>query len=60
MIKDILVRVPTERPLRPVIDMSIAQATDFGAHLDALALGYAAERADGTSWVASRARCCAR
>ena len=40
MIKDILVHIPTERPSRPVIDASIALATNFGAHLDALALGY--------------------
>lgn len=40
MIKDILVHIPSERPSRPVIDASIALATNFGAHLDALTLGY--------------------
>jgi nucleotide-binding universal stress UspA family protein len=40
MIKDILVHVPTERPLRPVVDASIALATAFTAHLDAVAIGY--------------------
>ena len=40
MIKDILVHVPTERPPRPVIDVSIALAKSFDAHLDAFALGY--------------------
>ena len=40
MIKDILVHVPTERPARPVIDASISIAAGFGAHLDAMAVGY--------------------
>jgi nucleotide-binding universal stress UspA family protein len=40
MIQDILVHIPTERPMRPVIDASISLAADFGAHLDAVALGY--------------------
>lgn len=40
MIKDILVHIPTERPMRPVIDASISVAAAFGAHLDALAIGY--------------------
>lgn len=40
MIKDILVHVPTERAMRPVIDASISLAKIFGAHLDAVALGY--------------------
>jgi nucleotide-binding universal stress UspA family protein len=40
MIKDILVHIPTERPMRPVIDASISIAAAFGAYLDALAIGY--------------------
>jgi nucleotide-binding universal stress UspA family protein len=40
MIKDILVHVPTEHPQQPVIDASVSLATSFGAHLDALAIGY--------------------
>jgi nucleotide-binding universal stress UspA family protein len=40
MIKDILVHIPTERAMRPVIDASISMAKSFGAHLDAVALGY--------------------
>lgn len=40
MIRDILVHIPTERPSRPVIDVSISLATDCAAHLDAFALGY--------------------
>jgi len=40
MIKDILVHIPTERPVRPVVDASISLASALGAHLDALATGY--------------------
>jgi nucleotide-binding universal stress UspA family protein len=40
MIKDILVHVPTERPVQPVVDASVSLATAFKAHLDALAVGY--------------------
>jgi nucleotide-binding universal stress UspA family protein len=40
MIKDILVHIPTERPMRPVIDASVFLAAKFGAHLDALSIGY--------------------
>lgn len=40
MIKDILVHIPTERQMRPVIDASISLASACGAHLDALATSY--------------------
>ena len=40
MIKSILVHIPTERPIRPVIDASISLAQQFGAELVALSLGY--------------------
>ncbi len=40
MIKDILVHIPTERPVRPVVDASISLAAAFGAHIDAVAIGY--------------------
>lgn len=40
MIKDILVHIPTERPIRLVIDVAISLAQKFGAELDALSLGY--------------------
>jgi nucleotide-binding universal stress UspA family protein len=40
MIKDILVHIPTERAMRPAIAASISVASTFGAHLDALAIGY--------------------
>ena len=40
MMKDILVHIPTERLARPVIDGSVSLAQTYGAHLDALAVGY--------------------
>lgn len=40
MIKDILVHIPTERPMRPVIDGSVSLAASFNAHLDAVSVGY--------------------
>ncbi|MBR0713505.1 universal stress protein [Bradyrhizobium liaoningense] len=42
MIKDILVHIPTERPMRPVIDGSISLAANLNAHLDAVSVGYVA------------------
>ena len=48
MIKDILVHIPTERPLRPVVDASISLAIAFGAHIDATAIGYIST---GTAYV---------
>lgn len=38
--KDILVHVPTERPLRAVVDGSISLGAAFGAHVEAIAAGY--------------------
>ena len=40
MIKEILVHIPTERAMRPVVDAAISLGTTFGAHVDALAVGY--------------------
>jgi nucleotide-binding universal stress UspA family protein len=45
MYKDILVHIPTERPMRPVIDGSISLAAGLNAHLDAVAVGYVATSA---------------
>src|SRR4051812_41276599 len=45
MYKDILVHIPTERPVRPVIDGSISLAAGLNAHLDAVAVGYVATSA---------------
>jgi nucleotide-binding universal stress UspA family protein len=43
MIKDILVHVPTERQVRPVVDGAVTLAVGFGAHVDAVAAGYVSE-----------------
>lgn len=57
MIKDILVHIPTESPPRPVINASISVALTFGAHLDALAVGYVSARTafaiDGAAAIAA-------
>jgi nucleotide-binding universal stress UspA family protein len=45
MYKDILVHIPTERPMRPVIDGSVSLAAHLNAHLDAVAVGYVATSA---------------
>lgn len=45
MYKDILVHIPTERPMRPVIEGSISLAAHLNAHLDAVAVGYVATSA---------------
>jgi nucleotide-binding universal stress UspA family protein len=42
MYKDILVHIPTERPMRAVIDGSISLAAGLNAHVDAVAVGYVA------------------
>jgi len=45
MIKDLLVHIPTERPMRPVIDGAVSLAAGFNAHLDAVSVGYVATSA---------------
>lgn len=45
MYKDILVHIPTERPMRSVIDGSVSLAARLNAHLDAVAVGYVATSA---------------
>src|SRR5437868_2926626 len=40
MFRNILVHVPSERPVRPVIDVAIAVTLAGQAHLDAIAAGY--------------------
>ena len=40
MYKDVLVHVPTERPMRALIDGSISLAAKLNAHVDAVAIGY--------------------
>ena len=45
MYKDILVHIPTERPMRPAIEGSISLAAKLNANLDAVAVGYVATSA---------------
>jgi nucleotide-binding universal stress UspA family protein len=40
MLRNILVHIPTQRPVRPVVDVSISLAVRARAHLDAIAVGY--------------------
>lgn len=40
MFRNILVHIPSERPVRPVIDVAVALASGRRAHLDAVAIGY--------------------
>jgi nucleotide-binding universal stress UspA family protein len=43
MIRDILVHLPTERQVRPVVDGAVSLAASHGAHVDAVAAGYVSE-----------------
>jgi nucleotide-binding universal stress UspA family protein len=40
MIRDILVHVPTEQTIKPVVDASVSLAPFFGARIEAIATGY--------------------
>jgi nucleotide-binding universal stress UspA family protein len=40
MLKDLLVHIPSERPMRPVIDAAISLAVRRAAHLDAVSIGF--------------------
>ena len=40
MLKDILVHIPSERPVRPVVDGAISLAVACAARLDAVSVGY--------------------
>jgi hypothetical protein len=40
MLKTLLVHVPSERPIRPVVDGAISLAVSYGAQLDAVSIGY--------------------
>ncbi|MCP3468032.1 universal stress protein [Bradyrhizobium sp. CCGUVB23] len=57
MFKDLLVHIPTERSPRPAIDASVSLAMTAGAHLDAIATGYASTNvpfvAEGGAAIAS-------
>src|SRR5689334_22762199 len=43
MIRDILVHLPTERQVRPVVDGAVSLAASHGAHVEAVATGYVSE-----------------
>jgi nucleotide-binding universal stress UspA family protein len=47
MFRNMLVHVPTERPVRPVIDVAIGLAVARRSHLDAVAVGYESMSAVG-------------
>jgi len=40
MLKNLLVQIPSERPIRPVVDSAISLAMNYSAHLDAVSIGY--------------------
>jgi nucleotide-binding universal stress UspA family protein len=40
MLKNLLVHIPSERPIRPVVDAAISLAVSRAAHLDAVSIGY--------------------
>jgi nucleotide-binding universal stress UspA family protein len=45
MIRDILVHLPTERQVRPIVDGAVSLATTYDSHIDAVAVGYVSESA---------------
>ena len=47
MFRNILVHIPSERPLRPVIDAAVSLAIARRSHLDAVAIGYESMSAVG-------------
>jgi nucleotide-binding universal stress UspA family protein len=47
MFRNILVHIPSERPIRPVIDVAIALTMARRSHLDAVAIGYESMSAVG-------------
>jgi nucleotide-binding universal stress UspA family protein len=40
MLKNLLVHIPSERPIRPIIDGAVSLALAHAAHLDAVSVGY--------------------
>src|SRR5579872_1776836 len=57
MLKNLLVQIPSERPVRPVVDGAISLATNYAAHLDAVSIGFESANvglmADGAAAVAA-------
>ena len=40
MLKNLLVHIPSERPIRPLVDSAISLAVSSSAHLDAISIGF--------------------
>ena len=40
MLKNLLAHIPSERPIRPVVDGAVSLAMAHAAHLDAVSVGY--------------------
>jgi nucleotide-binding universal stress UspA family protein len=40
MLKNLLVQIPSERAVRPVVDGAISLATNYAAHLEAVSIGF--------------------
>jgi nucleotide-binding universal stress UspA family protein len=40
MLRDLLVHIPSERPIRPVVDAAVSLAMTHAAHLDAVSFGF--------------------
>jgi hypothetical protein len=40
MLRDILVHIPSERPIRPIVDAAVSLAVTSAAHLDAVSIGF--------------------
>ena len=40
MLKDLLVHIPSERSIRPIVDSAISLAVSSSAHLDAISIGF--------------------
>jgi len=40
MLRDLLVHIPSERPVRPVLDAAVSLAVTHAAHLDAVSIGF--------------------
>ena len=47
MFRNILVHIPSERPVRPVVDVAVALTIARRSHLDAIAIGYESMSAAG-------------
>jgi nucleotide-binding universal stress UspA family protein len=40
MLRDLFVHIPSERPMRPVVDAAVSLAMTYAAHLDAVSVGF--------------------